>query len=145
MVIHPESIVHSLAEFKDGSMIAQLGYPDMKLPIQYALGYPNRLPNDYRRLKLADVGRLNFEEPDMKAFPGLGLAYDAMEVGKSLPVVYNMANEIAVEKFLDDQINYIDITRLIDVSMEAHQPIDLKTIEDVQGVRNWTEEFMKIR
>lgn len=141
VVVHPQSIIHSMVEFRDGSMIAQLGYPDMKLPIQYALGYPDRLENNYRRLKLAEVGRLTFEEPDRKTFRGLQLAYDAMSVGGSMPVVYNMANEVAVERFLREEIPYLGIAELIEDAMNSHEVMTLKDIEDVQGVRNWTEDF----
>lgn len=145
VVVHPQSIIHSLVEFRDGSMIAQLGLPDMKLPIQYALSHPNRLDNKYKRLKLTDIGSLTFEKPDKKVFRGLQLAYDAMESGGSMPVVYNMANEIAVERFLKEEISYLRITELIDEAMTHHRLTQLQDIEDVQEVRNWAVEFTRNR
>lgn len=145
VVTHKESIVHSLVEFRDGSIIAQLGLPDMKLPIQYALGYPERLDNKYKRLKLADIGRLSFEEPDKKVFRGLQLAYDAIEIGDSLPVVYNVANEVGVERFLNGDIRYIEIVEEIEKSMLAHKVIQCKTVEDILEVERWTKEFIRNR
>lgn len=145
VVVHPQSIIHSLVEFVDGSMIAQLGLPDMKLPIQYALGYPKRLENHYKRLKLADIGKLTFEEPDMATFRGLGLAYDAMHSGASMPVVYNMANEIAVARFLNNEISYIRITELIEEAMLSHQVVECSNVEEVIDVMNQTIEYMKSR
>lgn len=145
VVVHPQSIIHSLVEFKDGSMIGQLGYPDMKLPIQYALGYPNRLNNGYRRLKLSDVGTLTFEEPDTDTFRGLKLAYDAIKTGGTMPTVYNMANEVAVAKFLNEEISYLRIAELIDEAMSHHNPMALDSVDTVLGVKNWTEAFIKDR
>ncbi len=143
VVVHPQSIIHSLVEYVDGSIIAQMGYPDMKLPIQYALGYPDRLKNNYRRLKLADVGKLTFEEPDRKTFKGLDLAYDAMRAGGSMPIVYNSANEKAVSLFLSRDIAYKQITEMIDKAMSAHDVTECRSVEDVLAIEAWTHEFLK--
>ena len=143
VVVHPQSIIHSLVEYIDGSIIAQMGYPDMKLPIQYALGYPDRLKNNYRRLKLSDVGNLTFEEPDRKTFKGLDLAYDAMKAGGSMPIVYNAANEKAVSLFLSRDIAYKQITEMIDKAMNAHNVVECCSVEDVLAIEAWTHEFLK--
>jgi len=143
VVVHPQSIIHSLVEYVDGSIIAQLGHPDMKLPIQYALGYPNRLTNTYRRLKLAEVGRLTFEEPDKETFRGLHLAYEALEAGGTMPVVYNAANEAAVAQFLKGNINYHQISEMIERAMDHHNPKVYKSVEEVIEAERWTHELLE--
>lgn len=145
VVVHAQSIIHSLVEFKDGSMIAQLGLPDMKLPIQYALGYDQRLKNHYKRLKLADIGQLTFEEPDFKVFKGLQLAYDSMEAGNSMPIVYNTANEVAVARFLAEEIPYTHITKIIEDAMMKHKIVLCKEVEDVLEVEAWTRNYLESR
>ncbi len=145
VVVHPESIVHSLVEFVDGSIIAQLGHPDMKLPIQYALAYPNRVGNNYKRLKLADIKTLHFEEADTETFKGLKLAYDALKIGKSMPIVYNAANELAVAMFLDRKITYTEITSIIESVMSKHQIFDVKEVDDVIAVEEWTHKMIRNR
>ena len=148
VVIHPQSIVHSLVEFKDKSVIAQLGVPDMKIPIQYALDYPNRLENsDLPQLSLSDVGKLEFKEPDLERFPCLAMAYDAGIKGGTLPAVMNAANEIAVKYFLQDKIKFMDIPRIIMEAMKKHQIIknpDLDQILDVdKRVKEDTEKVIQ--
>lgn len=138
VVVHPQSIIHSLVEYCDGSIIAQLGHPDMKLPIQYALGYPVRLDNSYRRLKLAEVGTLTFEEPDKKTFRGLQLAFDALSAGGSMPIVYNAANEGAVARFLKKEIDYWQISDMIEKTMDQHQIVTCQSVGDVLDVEQWT-------
>lgn len=145
VVVHPQSIIHSLVTYEDGSMMAQLGYPDMKLPIQYAIGYPKRLCNTHKRLKLSEIGKLTFLEPDVNTFKGLALAYRAMEVGKSLPVVYNAANEAAVERFLKGEIRYLDITDYIEKAMDEHIVIPCETIEDILQVEAWSHKNVRKR
>jgi 1-deoxy-D-xylulose-5-phosphate reductoisomerase len=147
-VIHSQSIVHSLVEFKDKSVIAQLGVPDMKIPIQYALDYPNRLENsDLPQLNLSDVGNMSFKEPDLEKFPCLAMAYDAGIKGGTLPAVMNAANEIAVKYFLQDKIKFMDIPRIIMEAMESHQMIknpDLDQILDIdKRVKEDTEKVIK--
>ncbi|MCI5148434.1 MAG: 1-deoxy-D-xylulose-5-phosphate reductoisomerase [Candidatus Electrothrix sp. MAN1_4] len=113
VVVHPESIVHSLVEYIDGSVVAQLGIPDMQIPIAYALSYPERLPLNLSRLSLSDCGNLSFEQPDYKRFPALQLAFKVMEEGGVKPAVLNAANEVAVAAFLDEQISFLDITAVV--------------------------------
>ncbi|MCI5122135.1 MAG: 1-deoxy-D-xylulose-5-phosphate reductoisomerase, partial [Candidatus Electrothrix sp. AUS4] len=113
VVVHPESIVHSLVEYVDGSVVAQLGIPDMRIPIAYALSYPERMPLGFSPLSLADCGRLSFEEPDYERFPALGLAFKAMKESGVKPAVLNAANEVAVAAFLDEQIGFSDITAIV--------------------------------
>ena len=143
VVVHPQSIIHSLVEYIDGSVIAQLGYPDMKLPIQYALGYPGRLPNSYRRLKLADVAKLTFEEPDKKTFRGLQLAFDALKEGGTMPVVYNAANEAAVAMFLKKEIAYYQISELIEGVMDKHDIRAYKSVDEVLEAEKWAHTELK--
>ena len=138
--IHPQSIIHSMVEYIDGSVIAQLGLPDMRLPIQYAMTYPNRKKTDFEKLKLSEIKELSFYEPDFKKFPCLGLAYDALEYGDSACVVLNAANEIAVKSFLQGLIKFNDIYKLIYSIMEKHNIEAVKTIEDVLLIDKWGRE-----
>jgi 1-deoxy-D-xylulose-5-phosphate reductoisomerase len=119
VVVHPQSIIHSMVEFTDGSVKAQLGLPDMKLPIQYALTWPARLETDFPRLDLAEIGQLSFEAPDHAAFPCLRIAYDVLREGGTAPAIMNAANEIAVEAFLGERIGYLDIPRAIDRTLDT--------------------------
>ncbi len=133
VVIHPQSIIHSMVQFRDGSIKAQLGLPDMKLPIQYALTYPERLQNDFERTNIPDIGTLNFYEPDFEKFECLKLAFDVLEAGGTAPCVLNAANEIAVEKFLNREIRFSRIPVLIEKALEKignHQLLNLDTIFD---------------
>ena len=145
VVIHPQSIVHSLVEFIDGSVIAQLGVPDMRGPIGYALGLPERLPLSMERLDLARVGTLTFEPPDHEKFPNLGLAVRALEDGGTMPAVLNAANEAAVGAFLEGRIGFTGITEVISNTMAAHAPRPLKELEDALGADAWARNHaMKI-
>jgi 1-deoxy-D-xylulose-5-phosphate reductoisomerase len=119
VVVHPQSIVHSLVQFEDGSIKAQLGLPDMKLPIQYALGYPERLKSDFPRFSFANYSQLTFEQPDTTTFRNLALAYAAMEQGGNLPCILNAANEVAVQAFLQDKIGFLEMSDLIEKCMRT--------------------------
>jgi len=141
VVIHPQSVVHSMVELADGSMLAQLGVTDMRLPIQYAFSYPERWPAPLPSLDLARAGRLEFEVPDTAAFPCLQLAYRALEAERSLPVVLNAANEIAVERFLDGRIGFLSIAHVIEKTMEVHRPEEVATIAAVRKVDAWAREY----
>lgn len=143
VVIHPQSIIHSLIETVDGSFLAQLGLPDMKLPIQYALTYPQRLDNSFEALDLIKLKEMTFSEPDTKAFPALALAYQALDTGMTMPAVLNAANEVAVGFFLEGRIGFLDIPRLVEQTMNAHDPYKARTISDVLAADNWARE--KIR
>jgi 1-deoxy-D-xylulose-5-phosphate reductoisomerase len=121
VVVHPQSIIHSMVQFQDGSIKAQMGLPDMKLPIQYAMAFPQRIPNDFPRYDFKKVSSLSFEEPDLRTFRNLALAMEALEKGGNLPCVLNAANEIAVFAFLRNRINFLDMTSVIEKTM-AHVP-----------------------
>ena len=140
VVIHPQSVVHSMVELTDGSIIAQLGVTDMRLPIQYACSYPERWPAPLRSLDLARAGRLDFLEPDTGRFPCLALAYRAMRAEGSLPVVLNAANEVAVEAFLDGKLGFTAIPRVIEKSMDAHEPVPVDTLKIVRNVDAWARD-----
>ena len=131
IVVQPKSIIHSMVEFSDGAVIAQLGTPDMKLPIQYAIYYPERRYLPGERLDFWKLGQITFEEPDMENFPGLRLAFDAAAAGGSLPTVYNAANERAVALFLDRKIGFLEIPELIRRCMEDHKVIKAPSVEEI--------------
>jgi 1-deoxy-D-xylulose-5-phosphate reductoisomerase len=137
VVIHPQSIVHSLVELRDGSIIAQLGSTDMRLPIQYALSYPDRWPASLAPLDLTACGPLEFEPPDVEGFPCLRLAYRALEAGGGYSVVLNAANEVAVAAFLDGQIGFRSIPRLIERTLEAYSGAAPQTLADVRALDGW--------
>jgi 1-deoxy-D-xylulose-5-phosphate reductoisomerase len=131
VVVHPQSIIHSMVQFRDGSIKAQMGLPDMKLPIQYALTFPERLLNDFERTNIPSIGTLDFYEPDFEKFECLKLAFDVLEAGGTAPCVLNAANEIAVEKFLNREIKFSRIPVLIEKALEKignHQMLNLDTI-----------------
>ena len=130
VVVHPQSIIHSAVQFEDGSIKAQLGIPDMKLPIQYALGFPERLKNTFKRFNFMDYPNLTFEKPDAKTFRNLQLAYDAMEKGGNMPCILNAANEIAVAAFLQDKIGFLNMSDLIAGCMEKITFVSNPTLED---------------
>ena len=132
VVVHPQSIIHSLVEFCDGSVIAQLGEPDMRLPIQYALSYPCRYHKAFDQLDLIKAGTLTFEAPDMEAFPSLRIAIDCGKAGGTLPCVFNAANEEAVYAFLDNKIKYLDIPYITEKVASLHQNIAVPCIEDIE-------------
>ncbi len=145
VVVQPQSIIHSMVEYEDGAVIAQLGTPDMKLPIQYALYYPERryLPGD--RLDFGQLSRITFEKPDMETFYGLKLAIEAGEKGGSLPTVFNAANEKAVALFLDRKIRYLQIPEIIRGCMENHKNIADPSVEEILKTEQETYEFIKNR
>lgn len=130
VVVHPQSIIHSLVQFEDGSIKAQLGLPDMKLPIQYALGYPERLKSDFPRFSFLDYPQLTFEQPDTETFRNLQLAFDALETGGNMPCILNAANEVAVEKFLKDEIGFLEMSDLIADCMHKVSFIKKPSYED---------------
>lgn len=135
--IHPQSIIHSMVEYIDGCVIAQLGTPDMKAPIAYALSYPERVATGVKPLDLTTFSGLTFHKPDLIKFRCLGLAYHAINAGESMPAVMNAANEIAVEAFLEGRIRFLQISEVIERTMDAHQAHDLKTIEEVLLADRW--------
>lgn len=131
VIVHPQSIVHSLVQFKDGSMKAQMGLPDMKLPIQYALTYPDRLETDFERFNFMDYPNLTFEKPDLETFSNLRLAYEAMDVGGNVPCILNAANEIAVAAFLKDEIKFLQIAEVNEKVMKGIAFIKMPTLDDL--------------
>jgi 1-deoxy-D-xylulose-5-phosphate reductoisomerase len=147
VVVHPQSIVHSCVQFEDGSIKAQLGLPDMKLPIQYALGYPRRLKNDFPRFNFADYSSLTFETPDKSTFRNLQLAYDALDAGGSAPCVLNAANEVAVEAFLQDEVGFLEMSDVLEhalqVVFQEGKP-DLESLFELDAAaRKAATEFIK--
>ncbi len=145
VVVQPQSVIHSMVEFEDGAVIAQLGTPDMKLPIQYALYYPQRRHLSGERLDFARLKSISFEAPDMETFRGLKLAYDAGRRGGSLPTVYNAANEYAVGQFLNKKIPYLTIIEMIEAAMEHHRVVDQPTVEEILAAERETYEFIESR
>ena len=143
VVVHPQSVIHSAVEYQDGAVIAQLGPPDMRLPIQYALYYPERRNLSGRRLDLFEIADLTFEKPDTDTFRGLALAYQAMEKGGNIPTVYNAANEKAVSLFLDRKISYPEITELIEACMEDAEFIDHPDVDEILGTEAAAYEFIE--
>lgn len=130
VVVHPQSIVHSLVQFEDGSLKAQLGLPDMKLPIQYALGFPNRIKADFPRFSFAQFPILSFEQPDLDTFTNLKTAFEALEQGGNMPCIINAANEVAVAAFLNDEISFLGISSLIQTTMQRASFIQRPSLED---------------
>src|ERR1035437_8110984 len=137
VVVHPQSVVHSMVEFVDGSILAQLSTPDMCLPIQYALTYPDRAPSQRVHTSLAKLGALTFEEPDLGRFPALDLARRAGEVGGTLPAVLNAANEVAVDAFVNRRISFLDISAVVRRTMEQHQPVPHASLEQILAADAW--------
>jgi 1-deoxy-D-xylulose-5-phosphate reductoisomerase len=148
VVIHPQSIIHSMVQFEDGSIKAQMGLPDMKLPIQYALAFPKRIRNDFPRFDFKKVNTLNFEEPDVKTFRNLALAEEALNKGGNLPCVMNAANEIAVYAFLRNRINFLDMTDVIEKTMQNISFIEKPTLEEYfesdGEARNFAADLIKL-
>jgi len=140
VVIHPSSIVHSMVEFVDGSIIAQLGKTDMRQPIQFALTYPERIKSKVDRLSITDVSPLEFFKPSFEKFPCLGLAYEAARAGGTMPAVLNAANEVAVEEFLQRRLSFCDIGRVIERVMTEHTPVDEPGLEEVLAADAWARE-----
>jgi 1-deoxy-D-xylulose-5-phosphate reductoisomerase len=131
IVVHPQSVIHSLVAYVDGSVLAQLGQPDMRTPIAYALAWPDRMQAPAPRLRLSEVGNLTFEAPDERKFPALRLAREALRLGGAAPIVLNAANEIAVESFLSEQIGFLDISRIVEQTMEKADAVRLNSLADV--------------
>jgi 1-deoxy-D-xylulose-5-phosphate reductoisomerase len=143
VVIHPESIVHSLVQFVDGSTMAQMGPADMRIPIQYALLYPERAPSDRSDTLAGCMEGLHFEEPDPERFPALVLGREAMEVGGTLPAVLNAANEIAVERFLAGEIAFTKITEIVRDVMRGHRPIEDPALADIVHADGWARDEVR--
>ena len=141
IVIHPQSYVHSMVQFIDGTIIAQIGEHDMKIPIQYALFYPNRMSNNFSRLELTKVGQLTFKKPNFNKFPCINLAYHALEVGGTMPAVLNGANEIAVNTFLNSKISFSAIPQIIQNTMKEHKPKYNPNINDILDADYWAREI----
>lgn len=145
VVVQPQSVIHSMVEFKDGGIMAQLGTPDMRLPIQYALYYPHRRYLDGERLDFAKLGQITFEEPDMETFLGLPMAIQAAREGGSMPTVFNAANELAVRKFLHEEIRFLDIYDIIGQSMERHKKMESPDLDEILAVENETYQWIESR
>ncbi len=145
VVVHPQSIIHSMVVFKDGAVIAQAGLPDMELPIQYALSFPHRLPIQEKRLNLADIGSLTFAAPDIERFPCLRLCIKAGESGGAYPIILNAANEIAVESFLRGAISFTDIPLLIDSALNEYFYGEITSVEDIEEIDRKTREQTRKR
>lgn len=143
VVVQPQSVIHSMVEYEDGGIMAQLGTADMKLPIQYALFYPDRRFLPGKRLDFYELSGITFEKPDTDTFRGLLLGYRAGETGGSMPTVYNAANEMAVSLFLDGKIGYLKITKLIEECMEAHKLIVNPSVEEILQTEQWTYNYIK--
>jgi 1-deoxy-D-xylulose-5-phosphate reductoisomerase len=136
VLVHPQSVVHSLVEFVDGGQIAQLGLPDMRVPIQYALSYPDRLNLSSKRLNLAEIGALHFEQPDTERFPSLRLAREAGIAGRTYPTVLSAADDEAVKAFLAGDLRFVDISAAVELALERHQPVDV-TLESIWEADRW--------
>ncbi len=145
VVVHPQSIIHSAVQFVDGAIMAQLGAPDMKLPIQYALYYPDRRPMEGKRVDFFELGQMTFEKPNTDVFVGLSLAYEAAKIGGSMPTVYNAANEKAVGLFLDKKISYLQITELIAECMKAHRVIENPGVEEILATEQEAYDYILSR
>lgn len=143
VVVNPQSIVHSYIAYADGSLIAQLGPADMRLPIQYALSYPARWPNPFRRADLPAVGQLDFAAPDTAKFPALLLARQAGEAGNTYPTVLSAADEVAVDRFLRDEIGFLDIAALVRRALDAHVPDGPLTLESIRAADRWARGFVR--
>jgi 1-deoxy-D-xylulose-5-phosphate reductoisomerase len=143
ILIHPQSIIHSLIELQDTSVLAQLGLPDMRLPLLYALSYPDRIPTEWQRLDLVKCGDLTFREPDHRKYPCMQLAYAAGRAGGTMPAVLNAANEQAVEFFLDEKIKFTQIPELIEITCDRHEHISNPTLDDIIRCDRWARETVK--
>ncbi len=140
VLVHRESIIHSLVEYSDGSVIAQLGLPDMRTPISYAMNYPARMPLEPPPLDLARIGKLTFHRPDHDRFPCLGLGYESLRVGGTMPATLNAANEIAVAAYLSERIGFLDIANVIRTTMDAHRPVDVDSLDTALEADRWARE-----
>ena len=142
IVVHPQSIIHSMVEFIDGSIKAQLGVPDMKIPIQYALSYPDHLSANWERLNLTDIGKLTFEKPDLEKFSCIRLAFEALNEGGTFPVVLNVANDEVVAAFLNNYIRFTDIPNLIEDALNQHEFIASPDLGDIIEISQWTSNYI---
>ena len=145
VIVQPQSVIHSMVEFVDGGIMAQLGTPDMRLPIQYAIYYPHRRPLPGERLDFGALKQITFEEPDFENFRGLALAFEALKTGGSMTTVYNAANELAVSRFLNREIGFLDITAMIEDSMKAHEVIENPDIEQILRTEREPYEYLNSR
>lgn len=145
VVVQPQSVIHSMVQFQDGAVMAQLGTPDMKLPIQYALFYPNRRFLSGKRLDFAELTSIDFAKPDLEVFEGLALAYQVGREGGSLPTVFNAANEYAVSQFLNEKIRFLDIYDMIRECVNAHKKIENPSVEEILAAEQWTYEYIESR
>lgn len=143
VIVHPQSIIHSMVEYKDHSIISQMGAPDMRTPIQYALSYPDRIESSVAKLDFNVMGDLTFMNPDTDRFPCLSLAYKALKIGRTMPCVLNGANEVLVEYFLKDKIGFYDIPRFIEMAMEEHKPFTYETVDELLEVDKWVRSWIK--
>jgi 1-deoxy-D-xylulose-5-phosphate reductoisomerase len=143
VIVHPQSVLHSMVELVDGSVIAQLGVTDMRLPIQYAFSYPDRWPGPLPPLDLTRMGTLEFEPPDTGLFPCLGLAYRALAESRTLPVVLNAANEVAVERFLDGRLGFPAIAQVIERAMDARPAAEVRTLAQIRALDGWAREYSR--
>jgi 1-deoxy-D-xylulose-5-phosphate reductoisomerase len=141
VLVHPQSIIHSMVQFEDGSMKAQMGLPDMKLPIQYAMGFPNRIKNNFKRLEFKNYPSLTFEAPDTKTFRNLALAKDAMFKGGNMPCILNAANEIVVDAFLRNKISFLEMSDIIEQSMEKISFIEKPNLQDYIDTNEETRKY----
>jgi len=141
--VHPQSIVHSMVEYQDGSVIAQMGLPDMKVPIAYALSYPERIKTGVKSLQLSKIKELTFFDPDFEKFPCLKLAFEVARKGRTYPAVLNAANEIAVQAFLEEEISFNEIYKIVSETVECHSPFDLGSLDDVLKADHWAREMAK--
>ena len=142
IIVHPQSIIHSMVEFQDGSIKAQLGLPDMKIPIQYALTYPNHLKSTWENLDFTKINALTFEKPDLNKFPCIRLAYDSLKEGGTFPVVLNKANDEVVHAFLNEMIQFTDIPKLIEEALESHDYVNDPDLEIISEISQWTTNFI---
>ena len=143
IVIHPQSIIHSMVEFKDKSVKAQLGLPDMKIPIQYALMHPSHHETDWEELDLTQIHSLTFEKPDFIKFPCIKLAFDVLNMNGTAPAVLNVANEQAVYRFLNKEIDFNEISKIIEMACEKHAFISEPSLNDILNIEKWATEFVK--
>ncbi len=142
VAIHPESIIHSMVEYEDNAIMAQLGAPDMRVPILYALTHPRRVKNEFKPLNIFEVGKLTFEKPDLEKFRCLKLAFEALSLGGTYPAVLNMANEIAVERFLARRIGFLDIPALVEKTLSAHVGVSHYSLEDIFSAEDWVKSYL---
>lgn len=145
VVVQPQSVIHSMVQFQDGAVMAQLGTPDMKLPIQYALFYPERKFLPGKRLDFGALASIQFAKPDLEVFRGLALAYQVGREGGSLPTVFNAANEYAVARFLEEQIGFLDIYQMIEECVDAHKKIECPSVDEILAAEQWTYEYIESR